>query len=83
MAEMKEVTVPVRVDFTSNVLSGEQLARVAALKAARVSLVSSGPLSSGAADPFDLVNVARYIETGEDPYAVAPAAPAEPKVEVA
>ena len=77
MATAGEVTVPVRVDFTSNVLSGEQLARVAALKAARVSLVSSGPLSSGAADPIDLVNLARYIETGEDPWA----SPAEKKAE--
>lgn len=68
MAEMREVVVPVQFRFESNVLDQQQLARIAALSAARSALVNKGVLSQGAADPIDLVQVARYIETGDDPY---------------
>lgn len=50
-------------------LTDEQNARVAALRAARACLVSRAAFSQGAADPVDLVSVARYIETGSDPWA--------------
>jgi hypothetical protein len=62
------VTTPFELD--SNVLSERQLARVACLRAAREVLVSKALMSSGAADPIDLVNLARFIETGQDPYDV-------------
>lgn len=69
MAAAGEVIVPVSLRFESNVLDQQQMARVAALSAARSSLISKGFASQGAADPIDLVSVARYIETGEDPWA--------------
>lgn len=53
----------------TTVLSERQEVRVAALRAARSVLVSQSPFTSGSADPMDLINLARYIETGQDPYA--------------
>lgn len=54
-------------------LSAQQLERVDALHAARSVVVSrkSGMFAgTSAADPIDLVNLARYITTGTDPYEV-------------
>lgn len=69
-AEAGEVVVPIRFRYESNVLDQQQLARIGALCAARSALVNKGAFSQGAADPIDLVQVARYIETGIDPYEV-------------
>jgi hypothetical protein len=55
-------------DKPVSVLSERQKARVEALKAAREVLAARNVLSSGPADALDLVNVAMYIETGEDPW---------------
>lgn len=67
VTETREV-VPVVLRYESNVLDQQQLARIGALQAARSALVNKGPLSSGSADPHQLVSVARYIETGLDPW---------------
>ena len=57
--------------MTGGVLSERQRARVECLRAARECLVARAPFpTSGAPDVLDLVNVARYIETGEDPWPV-------------
>lgn len=53
-------------------LSGAQRTRVDALLAARRVLVAQSVISSGEADAVDLTCVARYIETGEDPYGRGP-----------
>jgi len=50
------------------VLSERQQARVECLKAARECLVARGPLTASAVDSVELVSVARYIETGQDPW---------------
>lgn len=63
------MAAPVEVTTPQQVLSERQLCRVECLKAARFVLVAKNPLSQGAADPIDLVQIARFIETGEDPYA--------------
>lgn len=62
-------------------LTPAQLARVECLRAAREALVakstSGGAMFQGAASkttaphPIDLVNLARYVELGVDPYATA------------
>lgn len=70
MPETREIVVPVSLRFESNVLDQQQLARVAALSAARTALVTKGFAGQGAADPIDLVQLATYIETGENPYEV-------------
>lgn len=51
-----------------DVLTREQRARIECLQAARNVLVAKGIASSGKADPTELVSIAQYIETGEDPY---------------
>ena len=65
-------------------LSEKQLARVEAIKAARDALQAVTPISRGSVDPMDLVSVARYIETGDDPWAhvVGTVEPNDPDVEV-
>lgn len=50
-------------------LSAEQRARADALRAARTVLAAKAMLSSSAVDPVDLISVARYVMTGEDPWA--------------
>lgn len=71
MAAADTATVLVDLQVISNVLTSDQLARVAALTASRSALVARGGVFSGtgSADAMDLVNVARYIETGQDPWA--------------
>jgi hypothetical protein len=54
--------------LTVSALSDRQMARVEALKAARVVLASRNLAGSGAVDALDLVNVAMWIETGVDPW---------------
>lgn len=54
------------------VLTDEQRRRIQCLRAAREVLVSRGFGPAGKADPIELIDVARYIESGEDPYAVPP-----------
>lgn len=66
MAAPTEVTEP------RHVLSERQLARVECMKAARSVLVERGFASAGKADPIDLVNLAMYIESGQDPYELDP-----------
>jgi hypothetical protein len=62
--------IKVELNIESNVLSERQLARIASLTAARNVLVERGIASAGKADPIDLVNLAMYIESGQDPYAL-------------
>ncbi len=71
---------PVKIELSieSNVLSERQLARVASLTAARNVLIERGLMSAGKADPVDLVNLAMFIESGEDPYALDPVREAGP-----
>lgn len=49
-------------------LNPEQRARVAALRAANGVLAATGFGSRQAVDPIDLVNIAEYIITGNDPW---------------
>jgi hypothetical protein len=49
-------------------LSDAQKVRAEALRVARAVLVNRGFASSGKLDPLDLIPVAIYIETGQDPY---------------
>lgn len=68
-------------------LSAAQLARVECLRAAREVLVAKTITNAGALpfqgsstrstapDPIDLVNIARYVEVGGDPYEVIEDAP--------
>jgi hypothetical protein len=57
-------------EIMPDALDPEQRARVAALRGARDALVKRGPwLVAGAADAMDLVNVAGWILTGNDPWA--------------
>jgi hypothetical protein len=55
---------------TYRALSDEQLARVEALIAARRALTAQSMTGSSAVDALDLVSVARYIESGVDPWQV-------------
>lgn len=59
---------PARPQPPDGELDAAQGVRVKALKAAREVLVSRSFASSSAADPIDLVSLARYIENGNDPY---------------
>lgn len=52
-------------------LNPEQRARVAALRAANGALAATGFASRQAVDPVDLVNIAEYIITGQDPWEAA------------
>lgn len=65
--------VNVELSIESNILSERQLARIASLTAARNVLFARGVTSAGKADPIDLVNLAMFIESGQDPYALEPA----------
>lgn len=58
--------------MTAGALTVRQRARVECLRAARDCLVARGPFPTGAPDVLDLVNLARYIETGEDPWPTPP-----------
>jgi len=49
-------------------LNAEQLARAEALGEARAVLAYRGPLVTGAVDAIDLVKVAGWIITGQDPW---------------
>ncbi|WFN94138.1 hypothetical protein [Gordonia sihwensis] len=49
-------------------LDPEQRARVAALRAANGVLAATGFARREAVDPIDLVSVAQYIVTGDDPW---------------
>lgn len=76
MAAVAPISIELKVE--SNVLSERQLARVGSLTAARNVLVERGLMSAGKADPIDLVNLAMYIESGQDPYALEPVREAGP-----
>lgn len=52
-----------------NVLSPDAQARIEALEAAKRVLSGTGLVARAGVDPIDLVNVAGYILTGEDPWA--------------
>jgi hypothetical protein len=58
----------ITVQVESNVLSERQMARVAALRAARGVLVAQSLVGSAKAHPIDLITVATYIETGTASY---------------
>lgn len=56
-------------------LTEQQIARIAALEAARTVLVTRGLTSSGQPDPIDLHHIAEYILTGIDPWPTLRKAP--------
>jgi hypothetical protein len=56
----------------STVLSHDQQVRVEALDVARRVIVNRGFGSTGKVDPWDLIAVARYVDTGIDPYRPTP-----------
>lgn len=53
-------------------LSAQQTARLECLKAARELIAPRNVMGAGAVDAIDLVNIALFIESGEDPYALQP-----------
>lgn len=65
---MSNIDIAADTDLTS-----QQRARVEALKAARSVLTTTGFASSTGPDAIDLVSLARYIVTGDDPWAGDPA----------
>jgi hypothetical protein len=69
MADLRTVTVPVKVEAEIAGLDDQQRARVVALHAARSALLAQSGAFSGTAGPdaTDLVQVAAYIITGQDP----------------
>jgi hypothetical protein len=61
------------VESRPSALSERQRARVEGLRTARELLAARTLGGTGAVDAIDLVNVAMYIESGEDPWALRPA----------
>lgn len=66
MSNPAEVVTPELPDPVR--LTEDQDRRVTAVKVARQALQGVGMTSRSAVDPIDLVQVARYIETGVDPW---------------
>lgn len=59
-------------DQTNSVLKPKQQRRVEAILRARDALAAQGFMSKGKADAIDLVSVASWIVTGDDPWPGTP-----------